>query len=52
MRSNENLKTAKKTKNDEFYTQYADIEEEVINYKDKLKGKVFIVIAIPRQVNS
>lgn len=39
MRSNENLKMAKKTKNDEFYTQYADIEEEVINYKDKLKGK-------------
>ena len=38
--SNTNLKTAKKNKNDEFYTQYADIEKEMRYYKDFFKGKV------------
>lgn len=38
MSKNENLHKAKSVKNDEFYTQYQDIEKEVINYKDQLKG--------------
>lgn len=37
--SNKNLITAKKAKNDEFYTRYEDIEKEIIHYKDHLKGK-------------
>lgn len=50
--SNKNLKKAIKRRYDEYYTRYVDIEKEVIHYKDELKGKVFIVIAIPRRVNS
>ena len=38
--SNSNLRTAKKNKNDEFYTQYTDIEKEMRYYKDFFKGKV------------
>ena len=38
--SNTNLKIAKKNKNDEFYTQYTDIEKEMRYYKDFFKGKV------------
>ena len=38
--SNSNLKIAKKSKNDEFYTQYTDIEKEMRYYKDFFKGKV------------
>lgn len=30
--ANENLKNAKKAKNDEFYTQWADIEKEIMAY--------------------
>lgn len=40
MTSNENLQLAKKAKNDEFYTQYCDIEEELANYWQQLRGKV------------
>ena len=37
----EKLKKAKKAKNDEFYTQYSDIEKELEHYdKDKFKNKV------------
>ena len=32
--ANENLKQAKKAKNDEFYTQWADIENEIMAYLD------------------
>src|SRR5882762_6152003 len=39
-RVNSGLKTAKQSKNDEFYTQLADIEKELRYYKDQLKGKV------------
>lgn len=39
MGKNSNLSEAKKKKNDEFYTLYEDIEKEVVNYKDQLKGK-------------
>ncbi len=42
--ANVNLASAKKTKNDEFYTQYADIQKEVEAYleydKDTFKNKV------------
>ena len=35
--SNDNLHTAKKVKNDEFYTRYEDIDKELKHYN--LKGK-------------
>lgn len=34
------LNKAKSEKNDEFYTQYCDIEKELIHYKDKFVDKV------------
>lgn len=37
---NTNLHSAKKAKNDEFYTQLCDIENEMKYYKDFFKGKV------------
>lgn len=40
IKSNTNLNTAKRAKCDEFYTQYCDIEKELIHYKDKFVGKV------------
>lgn len=36
---NSNLKKAKASKSDEFYTQLADIERELFHYKDHFKGK-------------
>lgn len=36
---NRNLNVAKKTRNDEFYTRYEDIERELVNYWDDLRGK-------------
>lgn len=38
--TNTNLNAAKSAKNDEFYTQLADIEKEVCHYKDQFAGKV------------
>ena len=38
--SNTNLKIAKKSENDEFYTLMEDIEKEMRYYKDYFKGKV------------
>jgi hypothetical protein len=42
--ANQNLANAKKAKNDEFYTQYSDIEKEMNAYleysRDTFKGKV------------
>ena len=35
-----NLQTAKHQKNDEFYTQLVDIENELKHYKDQFRGKV------------
>ena len=35
----ENIAAAKDTKNDEFYTQLADIQLELNNYSDKFKEK-------------
>ena len=40
MTKNNNLHTAKATKNDEFYTKLEDIENELKYYKDYFKGKV------------
>ena len=40
MTKNNNLHTAKATKNDEFYTQLEDIENELKYYKDYFNGKV------------
>lgn len=40
MTKNNNLHTAKAIKNDEFYTQLEDIENELKYYKDYFKGKV------------
>ena len=37
---NSNLHQAKKEKNDEFYTQLVDIEQELKNYKDHFEGKI------------
>ena len=37
---NKNLHQAKSAKQDEFYTQLADIENELKHYKDHFKGKV------------
>lgn len=37
---NKNLTQAKKTKNDEFYTQLSDIEKELYHYRDFFRGKV------------
>jgi hypothetical protein len=39
-KANSNLHSAKKEKNNEFYTRREDIESEVFHYKDHLKDKV------------
>ena len=39
-KSNSSLNKAAKVKNDEFYTQLADIEKELKRYKDQFRGKV------------
>ena len=38
--NNSNLHTAKKAKNDEFYTRYDDIEAEVMKYRKYFRDKV------------
>ena len=40
MNNNDSLGVAKKQKNDEFYTQLSDIENELCHYKEYFKGKV------------
>lgn len=40
MSKNSNLHAAKTAKNDEFYTQLVDIENELRHHKDHFKGKV------------
>jgi len=39
---NKNLHKAKKEKNDEFYTQLCDIENELKHYKDHFRGKTVL----------
>ena len=47
MSENSNLHISKKQKNDEFYTQYADIEAEMNAYveynSDVFRGKTFLL---------
>ena len=39
-KDNTNLHQAKRLKNDEFYTQYSDIEKECVHYRPHFKDKV------------
>ena len=39
MSKNKNLNKAKKAKNDEFYTRFEDIQNEMVHYKEHFKGK-------------
>ena len=41
--SNKSLDNAKIKKNDEFYTQYEDIETEVVYFKDQLRNKIIFL---------
>ena len=38
--ANKTLTAAKKTKNDEFYTQLSDVERELVHYRKHFKGKI------------
>ena len=38
--TNDNLRTAKRVKNDEFYTFYEDIEAEVMRYRKQFRDKI------------
>lgn len=40
MAGNKQLGHAKATKNDEFYTEYSTISNEVGHYRDQFKGKI------------
>ena len=40
MSKNSNLHTARTEKNDEFYTRFSDIENELHHYKEHFRGKV------------
>ena len=40
MSSSDNLRTAKQTANDEFYTDFTDIQKEVLLYLQNFKDKV------------
>lgn len=42
MAKNENLHKAKSAKNDEFYTQIADVEKELQHYTEHFKDKVVL----------
>lgn len=42
MSKNGNLHDAKRNKNDEFYTQYEDIQRELNNYEQHFKGKTVL----------
>lgn len=39
MAGNSNLHRAKEAKNDEFYTQLSDVENELVHYREHFKGK-------------
>ena len=39
---NANLQNAKKAKDDEFYTRYEDIENEVMQYKKHFNNKIVL----------
>ena len=40
--ANQGLNAAKKTKNDEFYTQLSDIQEELRHYKEHFRGQTVL----------
>lgn len=40
MRTNNNLNTAKRNKDDEYYTLYETVSNELVHYKDYLNGKI------------
>ncbi len=42
MSKNKTLSAAKNAKNDEFYTQLSDIENEVRHYRDQFRGKTVL----------
>ncbi len=42
MTANANLHKAKNVKNDEFYTQFADVSKELMHYKEHFKNKVVL----------
>ena len=42
MSDKKNLQNAAKAKNDEFYTQLVDIENELRHYKEHFKGKIVL----------
>lgn len=42
MATNNSLYTAKKAKEDEFYTQLEDIEKEMVHYRDYFRGKTVL----------
>ena len=42
MAGKESLSRANRAKNDEFYTQLADVETELRHYRDQLRGKVIL----------
>lgn len=42
MAANTNLHKARSAKNDEFYTQFTDVEKELTHYKQHFKGKVVL----------
>ncbi|MBQ9485556.1 MAG: modification methylase, partial [Clostridia bacterium] len=42
MAGNKTLSAAKKAKNDEFYTQLVDIENELKHYKEQFRGKTVL----------
>lgn len=42
MAKNKNLTTAKKVKNDEFYTRLTDVEKELYHYREHFKDKIVL----------
>ncbi|EDZ0839852.1 modification methylase [Salmonella enterica] len=40
---NKNLHSAKREKNDEFYTMFDDVEKELMHYRDQFKGKTIFL---------
>lgn len=43
MAANVNLHKAKDAKNDEFYTQFTDVERELMHYKAHFNGKIVFI---------
>lgn len=44
--ANSNLSQAKKAKNDEFYTQLSDIENELRHYRKHFEGKTIFFVTV------